>query len=141
MKTNAIALILALAFPTSSIAKSDCILDVVYGDVEQPSNTIVEDREIKYTLINESNITISGALVEWELWSNERPLPLDAGSIRELIQIPGALKPSESALGIDYHFMNERTKELAKQASELTLIAEITEVYDLSGTPIPTEDC
>ncbi|ATF00752.1 hypothetical protein PhaeoP75_01093 [Phaeobacter gallaeciensis] len=101
------------------------------------STNVIEGREVTVRLTYKAPEgyarTLSAIELAFEIWSDARPLPLYSSHIRELRSIDGGLMSGEVIVGQDFHFMDDRVKELARQASDLTVRFEVQEVKDEAG--------
>lgn len=104
------------------------------------SPKVIEDREVVVSLTYHAPEgyaqTLSAIELAFDIWSDARTLPLYSSHIRELRSIDGGLMSSEIIVGRDFHFMDDRVKELARQANELTLRLEVQGVKDEAGNSL-----
>ena len=89
---------------------------------------------VTFRKIRDQQPTLGAIEVAFEIWSNERPLPLYKSHLRELrFPIYGGVFPGETLTSSDYHFMTEREKEMARQAKELSVRFAVEWVKDVNG--------
>lgn len=104
------------------------------------SAKVIEDREVVVSLTYHAPEgyaqTLSAIELAFEIWSDARPLPLYSSHIRELRSIDGGLMSNEIIVGRDFHFMDDRVKELARQANELTIRFEVQGAKDETGNSL-----
>lgn len=105
------------------------------------SDAIIEGREIKISLTYLENESLplkplSAVEVRFEIWSEVRPLPLYSSHIRELRTIDGGFLPGETLEASDFHFMDEREKRLAREASDLSVRFSIEWIKGIAGQRI-----
>lgn len=104
------------------------------------SKDVIEDRRVyarlTYKALDGIEEALGGIELAFEIWSDARPLPLYSSHIREFRSIDGGLMPGETIEGHDAHFMDERVKELARQAGELTVRFEVQGVKDADGNSL-----
>lgn len=107
------------------------------------SPAIIEEREIKAEVYYTENARrpLGAIEIAFEIWSNERPLPLYSGYLRKLRSIDGAMLPGETLETSDFHFMEDREKALARSAGELTIHFEVQGAKDDQGEPVVPNSC
>lgn len=75
-------------------------------------------REVSARITNTSGVPLGGVWIGLEIWSSERPVAPERGSIRPLTAIPGALMPGETMTGTDHTIMDERATRPDRAAPE-----------------------
>lgn len=121
---------------TGALANQDAILSclrshIVVGEIDF-GPAVVDDRSIKVEITNGMRMPLGGVWVSFEIWASDRPQPLYVGSIREAATIPGALMPGETLIAEDFHFMDDRAKAIARDATKLRLSLSIENAADTS---------
>lgn len=90
----------------------------------------VDQRAVTIRITNDTDKPLGGVWVAFTIWAEGRPQPLYEGSIREAATIPGALMPGESMVAQDFHFMDDRTKDIARNAPALRLAVSVDNAAD-----------
>ena len=118
----------------------NCYLPMFDIEAVDFSAKVIEDREVVVSLTYHAPEgyaqTLSAIELAFDIWSDVRPLPLYSSHIRELRSIDGGLMSGESIVGRDFHFMDDRVKELARQANDLTLRLEVQGAKDEAGNSL-----
>lgn len=70
---------------------------------------------------NISAPALAGIMIDYELWSNDRPAEIAKGRVNETISIPGGLMPGESFNFQQAIWLDGRALEIALGASNLEL--------------------
>lgn len=134
-----------LTIATGHVSAEPSLIENCYSpmfDIEAVdfSPKVIEDREVVVSLTYHAPEgyaqTLSAIELAFNIWSDARPLPLYSSHIRELRSIDGGLMSGEIIVGQDFHFMDDRVKELARQANELTLRLEVQGVKDEAGNSL-----
>gem|GEM_PF-3749544 len=97
------------------------------------SADVIDDRAMTIQATNVGAAQIVAAYVEWELWSDARPAPLDAGYFRDATAIDAGLLPGEVIQVVDYHFMEGLSLDAARGAVTLTLKLDVRSVTTSAG--------
>jgi hypothetical protein len=123
---------LASASPTTpeTVAISECLKRNIQVTAVDFNASVIDGRRIQVNLTNATTTPLGGVWVSYEIWAEERPLPLHSGSIRPAATISGALLPGESATFSDSHFMEERERQFARETSNLTIRFTIDNAAD-----------
>jgi hypothetical protein len=127
-----LALALTAALSTPAFSETiECLRSNISAEAIGFDRSVIEGREIVVSITNNLDIPLGGVWVDFQILSSDRPLPLYEASIREAATIDGGLLPGESLLASDFHFMNDRTKTFAIEATELTIELIIQNAADV----------
>lgn len=91
---------------------------------------VIDNRAVNVEVVNHMEIALGGVWVDFEIHSDQRSAPIYSGSIRPAATIEGLLEPGEKILATDYHFMDERALQFAREATELTIRIEVQNAAD-----------
>jgi len=74
---------------------------------------------VEAVIANELTVPVAGLMVEYQLWSSDRPVTLARGTVAALVDIPGGLLPGEELTFEHPIWLDERAQSLAQDASAL----------------------
>ena len=117
----------------TQVSVSNCVSDVLHVQGMGFAPDVIETRAMTIQIRNAGQAQLSGTYIEWELWSDARPAPLDAGYFRDATTLDAGLMPGEVVQVVDYHFMDAHAIEAARTAKTLTLKLEVRSVTTSTG--------
>lgn len=76
---------------------------------------------ISASVMSSIAVPLAGIMVEYQLWSLDRPAALATGTVSTLIAIPGGLLPEEIFEFDHSIWLDDRARSLAEEASSLEM--------------------
>lgn len=133
-----IAVFLAMTGP--AIADTSACLSNMF-EIENHGFTKeqIETRRIFLSVTNKSEHILTSVWIDFELWVPERPISIETGRFRKLIDIPGGMLPGETIKTYDVHFMSEREVDIARNASAIEVRAFLRNAMTLDGTTVAAD--
>ncbi len=110
----------------------ECLQNNIPVEAVGFDKSAIAGRKITINVTNNTATPLGGVWVSYEIWAAERPLPLYSASIRPAATIAGGLLPGEAITAADYHFMEEREKNLAEASSGLTIKLLVENAADIA---------
>jgi len=112
-----------LLLPVQAIAESStCLVDAVLIPSEVLEKSALGASQIapiSASVVSSIDVPLAGIMVEYQLWSLDRPVALATGTVSALVAIPGGLLPEE-AFEFDHPiWLDDRARSLADEASSL----------------------
>tara|TARA_R110002049_G_scaffold45609_9_gene133013 strand:+ start:3645 stop:4127 length:483 start_codon:yes stop_codon:yes gene_type:complete len=127
---------LAMAFALTQIGSAatantlECLrANISVQPVEFDQSTI-DSRVVRVEVKNSMDIALGGVWIEFEIHSDQRGAAIYTGSIRPAATIEGLLEPGETMVATDYHFMDDRALQFARDANALTLELSVKNAAD-----------
>lgn len=136
MKALVLVPALLAATPVMADQVQNCWSQYITVEAVNFSREVIDGRRIVARVTSDAPFPISGIEVEFWLEADTRPLPIYFGHLRQLRSIDGALLPGESIETDDFHFMEERERQFARDASDFTIMFDVEHVFGVRGTRI-----
>jgi hypothetical protein len=135
MRYTLFALLTVFTSPILADDLDDCLRSNV---LISSANAAVEVDAVGFDLSITNNLTmdLGGAIVRYELWSADRPVPLAASYAQFAHSIRGGLLSGETTTFKEFIGVTDRAKKLALSASALSVAVSLENVADLKMQPL-----